>query len=98
MLKMPRVAILALMLLPLAGCKLFARGDSCDKPGEYVSAQNMPPLKVPAGLDAPDTRASLPVPDLAEPERPRKPGDPCLDAPPPYSPPTVAKPVAIPAK
>ena len=98
MLNMPRVAVLALILLPLAGCKLLTRANSCDKPGEYESAQNMPPLKVPAGLDAPDTRASLPIPDLAEPEKPRQPGDPCLDAPPPYGPPKVTKPAPIPAK
>ena len=93
MLKVSRVALLALIVLTLASCKLFTHRASCDKPGGYESAQNLPGLKVPAGMDAPDTRASLPIPEIAEPEKPRQPGGPCLDAPPRYSPPKVPKPV-----
>jgi uncharacterized lipoprotein len=81
-----RIALVALVALSLAGCKTLFKGGSCDKPGGYESAQNLPPLKVPAGLDAPDTRASMPIPELSEPEKPRAAGDPCLDEPPPLNP------------
>jgi len=46
-------------------------------------------------LQAPDTSQALRVPDLNEPAPPpRKKGDPCLDAPPPYS---IPKPAPEPA-
>jgi hypothetical protein len=51
-------------------------------------------LQIPAGLQGPDTRSSLPVPPLAEPERPRRADEPCLDAPPPYANPAPARPAA----
>lgn len=93
LLRISRVLILTGLVLPLAGCKLLpTRAPSCSRPGGYEAAQNMPPLKVPAGLDAPDTKASLPIPTINEPEKPRQPGDPCLDEPPRYSPAKDAKP------
>jgi uncharacterized lipoprotein len=52
---------------------------------DYVGAQELPPLKAPEGLEAPNTRNALKVPPLATPERVRGPDEPCLDAPPPYS-------------
>ncbi len=88
-----RVLILTGLVLLLTACKFLpTRGPSCNRPGGYESAQNMPSLKVPAGLDAPDTKASLPIPQITEPEKPRQSGDPCLDEPPRYSPPKGAKP------
>jgi uncharacterized lipoprotein len=91
-----RIIVVVLACLPLGACKLL-RGN-CHKPGVYASAQSVRPLKVPAGLDAPDTRAALRVPELNEPERVRGPGEPCLDEPPRYvapkpsGPPPAAKP------
>lgn len=52
---------------------------------DYVGAQEMPPLKAPDGLDAPNTRNALKVPPLNTPERVRGRDEPCLDAPPPFS-------------
>ena len=86
--------LLVIAALPLAGCKLL--GGDCHKPGVYTEADSIPPLKVPPGLDAPDTRAALKVPDLTEPQRARGPNEPCLDEPPRYTEPKskTAKPQA----
>ena len=68
----------------LPGCKrLFA--SSCSKPQAYAQAQSLPPLRIPVGLDGPDTRTALKIPDLNEPEAPRKPKDPCLEEPPAFA-------------
>jgi uncharacterized lipoprotein len=71
----------------LAGChhalQRWFHGKPCNKPQMYVSAQSVAPLKVPAGIDAPDTRSALKIPPLNEPAPPpRKPTDQCLDVPP----------------
>lgn len=68
----------------LPGCKrLFA--SSCNKPQVYAQAQNLPPLRIPVGLDGPDTRAAMKIPELNEPEAPRGPDDPCLQEPPAFT-------------
>jgi len=67
----------------LTACSLVA--VDCHKPAVYMEAESIPPLVVPAGLDAPDTKGALKVPDLAQPDRPRGPNEPCLDAPPRYT-------------
>jgi uncharacterized lipoprotein len=72
-----------LAALPLSGCALVAA--DCHKPAVYMEAESIPPLTVPAGLDAPDTKAALKVPELATPERVRGANEPCLDAPPRYT-------------
>jgi uncharacterized lipoprotein len=80
------VATLAL----LGGCKaLFA--SNCNKPQIYEQAQSLPPLRIPAGLDAPDTRTAMRIPDLKEPEAPRGVKDSCLETPPPFTPPAAGK-------
>jgi uncharacterized lipoprotein len=66
-----------------AGCRRFT-ASNCNKPQVYATAQNLPPLQIPAGLDAPNTQAALRIPELKEPEAPRSSEDPCLDAPPRY--------------
>jgi hypothetical protein len=75
-----RFALLAFLVVATAGCKSL----SCNAPPSYGSDSSIPPLEVPLGLDAPDTRNALRVPDLNEPERPRSKHDPCLDEPPSY--------------
>jgi uncharacterized lipoprotein len=82
-----KLAVLSLAVLALTGCKTLFKGESCDKPQIYEAAQSQAALKVPAGLEAPDTRAALRIPELNEPARPRKVGDPCLDEPPKFAPP-----------
>ncbi|MGA9028374.1 MAG: hypothetical protein WB440_20130 [Steroidobacteraceae bacterium] len=69
----------------LAGCHIshwFA--VDCHAPQEYQHASEVAPLKVPPGLDSPNTQGALVIPDvgLVAPPPGRK--DPCLDAPPRY--------------
>jgi uncharacterized lipoprotein len=70
----------------LSGCGMF-RGSSsdCRDTAVYAGAESVEALKIPAGLQAPDTRNALKVPDLNVPEAPRAAGSACLDAPPPYT-------------
>jgi uncharacterized lipoprotein len=73
-------------LLAMSGCSWFHHGShsKCREPTIGIGAKNLPPLQVPAGLDAPDTRNAIKIPPLTEPERPRSPQDPCLSRPPSY--------------
>ena len=88
-----KIAIAALGILPLAGCKVFR--SNCHAPQGYEVALNHAAIKVPAGLEAPDTRAALRIPDVSATEAPVKATDPCLDEPPRFAP--NAKPTALPA-
>ncbi len=68
-----------------SGCHLFSKlTPDCHTPQEYQRAGQVPPLKVPPGLDAPNTKDALVIPtvDLAPP--PPGPKDLCLDVPPRY--------------
>jgi len=80
-------------LLLLNGCHaLRSLAAACHKTQPYMSASSVAPLKVPAGLDAPDTTNALRLPALNEPRPPpRSSKDPCLDYPPSFK---VAKPAA----
>jgi len=79
------VALAALAVLALPGCKRLTKND-CNKPQGYEQSQSVAPLRTPVGLDALNTRGALKIPDLREPEAPpRKLTDACLDAPPKYS-------------
>jgi uncharacterized lipoprotein len=83
------VSALALTLLP--GCK--TRGATCKQDNkDYVGAKDLPPLKAPPELQAPDTRNALKVPPLNTPERVRGKNEPCLDIPPPFATPKAAEP------
>ena len=69
----------------LSGCHLFSKlTPDCHSIQEYERAQESPPLKVPSGLDSPNTQGALVIPPVgAVPPRPG-PKDACLDAPPRY--------------
>jgi uncharacterized lipoprotein len=75
----------ALAALTLTGC--FSRSErACHQPQAYAAAEDLPPLRIPPGLETPDTRNALRVPELNEPEPPRRRGtDPCLDTPPSFT-------------
>jgi uncharacterized lipoprotein len=84
------------MGLALAGChpfRAFKTGSlSCHSKQPYMNAKSVAPLKIPPGLDVPDTTNALHIPALNEPAPPpRKGKDPCLDEPPAFK---VAKPAA----
>ncbi|HWZ63705.1 MAG TPA: hypothetical protein VNX02_11830 [Steroidobacteraceae bacterium] len=88
-----------LWLLPLAltaaGCHPFRHfAYACHKKQAYMQASSVPALKIPAGLDAPDTTSALHLPALNEPAPPPRTGrQPCLDEPPSYK---VPKPAPAP--
>jgi hypothetical protein len=94
---LPRI-FFALGLVALSGCHLFHRNsgrsnNTCNDPQPYAHAQSIAPLKTPVGLSAPDTRSALRIPDLNEPPPPaRTRAEPCLDSPPTFVVPKVAKP------
>lgn len=78
----PMLLSLACAALALAtGCRGVV-GGSCHKPQAYADAGNLPSLRMPAGLDGPDTSEALEVPPLNEPEVKLDPDGPCLEAPP----------------
>jgi uncharacterized lipoprotein len=83
-----RIGCLAvLLLLATSGCHMVRaiNAGSCHEVQGYMKETSIPPLTVPAGLDAPDTTNALRLPQLNEPAPPRRSGtQPCLDSPPPF--------------
>lgn len=82
-----RVLMLVAAAACMSGCHLFGKlTPDCHTPQEYQRAAQMPPLKVPAGLDRPNTQSALVIPavSVAPPAPGRK--DACLDVPPRYTP------------
>ncbi len=81
----------ALMLIAAAaltsGCHLFSRlTPDCHHPQEYQRAGQVAPLKVPAGLDSPNTQGAMVIPTVALAPPLPGPKDACLDIPPRYVP------------
>jgi uncharacterized lipoprotein len=77
-----------LLMLPVfvfaSACNLLPDAYSgCDKPQPYQSAEDSPPLRVPAGAFAPDTRNALRIPAVTAPRLPAQEKR-CLDHPPSY--------------
>ena len=65
----------------LGGCHVLR--ENCNEPQPYETAQVAPPLKVPEGMTAPNTKSSLTIPDVAAPRMKLTSKDACRDAPPP---------------
>jgi uncharacterized lipoprotein len=89
------VVMLGMVGLALCGCRSLHRfTQSCNKDTDgYLQASNVSPIKVPAGVDPPETRSALQIPVLNEPVPPKLgPKDPCLDAPPKYTEPRGPRP------
>jgi uncharacterized lipoprotein len=79
------VLVLVLASVLLSSCSWLGRhGDKCREPTVPGGLQNRPPLQAAAGMDLPDTRNAIKVPELTEPEKPRTRSDPCLSLPPSY--------------
>ena len=92
--KVLTLSLTLLAVLVTAGCNPFRRhsaaAELCKEPEGYARAVEGANLKIPAGLESPDTRSALRIPDLTTPTPPpRKKEQGCLDQPPSY---TVAKP------
>ncbi len=78
-----RLILLASLVSSMAmatGCSGLVA--SCKKAPSYANEKDLPPLRIPVGMDAPDTREALAIPALDEPEIPRGPNDGCLEEPP----------------
>jgi uncharacterized lipoprotein len=78
--------LICAVLLAVAGCHPFrGRELACHKKRPYMAATSVAPLKIPAGLDTPDTTNALHIPTLSEAAPPpRKGKEPCLDEPPSF--------------
>jgi uncharacterized lipoprotein len=75
--------VVFIAFLALAGCGMFRPSfESCAEKPVYANAKELPPLRVPEGVDAPDTRNALKVPQLTAPEKPLD--GRCIDVPPAY--------------
>jgi uncharacterized lipoprotein len=82
-----RALILIAAATLLSGCHLFSKlTPDCHSPQEYRRAAQVPPLKVPAGLDSPNTEGALVIPTVELAPPPPGPKDACLDIPPRYKP------------
>jgi uncharacterized lipoprotein len=82
-----RVLTLIVAATLASGCHLFGKlTPDCHTPQEYQRAGQIAALKVPAGLDSPNTQGAMVIPraELAPPPPGSK--DTCLDVPPRYKP------------
>lgn len=88
----------------LSGCSFwrahtpFHRHNSaggCTEKPFNGNTETRPPLVVPAGMSAPDTRGSVKIPELNTPERVRGKAEPCLEEPPTYGGYTVRPPTRL---
>jgi uncharacterized lipoprotein len=79
------VFIAAAMLM--SGCHIVSRlNPDCHVRQEYQQASQAEPLKVPDGLDKPNTQGALVIPTVELAPPPPGPKDACLDLPPRYIP------------
>jgi hypothetical protein len=58
--------------------------EKCREPALPAQVPSIPLLKAPDGLDPPDTRNAVKIPELSTPDVPRSAKDPCLSLPPSY--------------
>lgn len=82
-----RFVVFIVLAVPMGGCHIVSRlNPDCHTRQEYERASQAPPLKVPEGLDSPNTQGALAIPtvELAPPAP--GPNDACLDLPPRYKP------------
>jgi uncharacterized lipoprotein len=82
-----RIFVLIAAAALMSGCHLFSKlTPDCHTRQEYQRAGEVAPLKVPAGLDSPNTQGALAIPTVALALPPPGPKEACLDIPPRYEP------------
>jgi uncharacterized lipoprotein len=82
-----RLMLIIAAAMIVSGCHRFGRAvPDCHRPQEYQSAVQLAPLKVPAGLDTPNTQGALVIPTLEITPPPPAANAACLDTPPRYKP------------
>jgi uncharacterized lipoprotein len=80
-----RLFILMAAGVLLSGCHIFSKlNPDCHVKQEYQHALQVPPLKVPPGLDSPNTAGALVIPTVENAPPPPGPHDLCYDVPPRY--------------
>lgn len=85
--RIERILLGASVCVLLNGCHLFSKlTPDCHHKQDYRLAASAPPLKVPAGLDTPDTKGALVIPTVGVAPPAPGPNDACLDVPPRYKP------------
>ena len=86
---LPRLIIPAAAAVLLSGCfsHIVSRlNPDCHTKQEYERAIQVAALKVPEGLDTPNTQGALVIPTIGVTPPPPGPKDACLDLPPKYKP------------
>jgi len=82
-----RVLLVMAATTVMSGCHLFSKlTPDCHTAQEYQRAGQVAPLKVPPGLDSPNTQGALAIPTVDAAPPPPGPKDACLDLPPKYKP------------
>jgi uncharacterized lipoprotein len=82
-----RILLLGVASAALCGCHMFGKLNAdCHSAQEYQHAVSAPPLKVPAGMDSPNTQGALVIPAVGVVPPPPGRKDACLDVPPHYQP------------
>jgi uncharacterized lipoprotein len=80
-----RVLVLIAAGALMSSCSLFTKlNPDCHTKQEYQHALSAPPLKVPPGLDSPNTAGALAIPAVTDVPPPPGPKDTCYDVPPRY--------------
>jgi len=80
-----RVLLVVAAAALMCGCHLFSKlTPDCHTAQEYQRAGQVTPLKVPEGLDSPNTQGALVIPAVMLAPPPPGPKDACLDVPPRY--------------
>jgi len=78
------LALIAVSTL-MSGCHIFTKlTPDCHHKQEYQHALSAAPLRVPAGLDSPNTAGALVIPAVTDVPPPPGPKDTCYDVPPRY--------------
>jgi uncharacterized lipoprotein len=76
------------LLVGVSGCHMLHNkfsSNRCSESRTYAGERSVAPLKVPSGMDVPETANALRLPQLNEPAPPaRARGAPCLDEPPSF--------------
>lgn len=90
--RMERVLVVLAAAQLLGGCHLFSKlNPDCHKTQDYQRASSAAPLKVPTGMDTPNTKDALTIPTVENAPPPPGPKDQCLDTPPRYKPSPTTK-------
>ena len=85
--RLERIGLFIVFGSLLCGCHIVSRlNPDCHVRQEYQQAIQVAALKVPEGLDNPNTEGALAIPSIGVAPPPPGPRDACLDLPPKYQP------------